>query len=299
MPPSSASPGLPLAVVAPKPTMPPFDLRHAAVAFALCVATAVSLARAELRMRDVPYRPSTQPADPLCVLDVHLPTTRPVAATLVWLHGGGMVKGDKAEANAFAKVMNEAGVAFVSANYRLHPAVQYPAYVDDAAAAVAWTIAHAADFGGDRKAVYAGGYSAGGYLAMLLASDPSRLKPFGLAPTDLRGVVTVSPQVSTHFTILDERGIPHPRETSVVDDAAPLRHASAAMPRVLSFVSTDDMPARAEELAYLFALLKVQKHPDARLVIVPGKDHTTIWHRAADADDPVRIETLNFLLPVR
>lgn len=281
--------------------MPARPLLAVALALACPLLFLGSRARAEEIRRDVPYRAAaTRPVDgdpAACTLDVHLPTTRPVRATLVWFHGGGLSSGDKREADAMATLLADEGVALLSANYRLAPAVKNPVYIDDAAAAVAWAFVHAGEFGGDPKAIYVGGYSAGGFLSMLLATDASRLAPFGVSPAQLAGVVTVSGQTSTHFQILTERGIPNPKETCIVDDDAPLRHASAAMPRVLSFIGDDDWPARADELAYFFALLRVKKHPDARLVRIAARDHGSIWQKAVEPGDLLRTELLKFLLP--
>ncbi len=35
--------------------------------------------------------------------------------------------------------LKEKGVIIVTVNYRLHPRVEHPVYIEDAAAAVAWT----------------------------------------------------------------------------------------------------------------------------------------------------------------
>lgn len=53
---------------------------------------------------------------------------------MVWFHGGGLKTGNK----HIPEKLKEKGIAIVIVNYRLNPKVQCPAYIDDAAAAVAW-----------------------------------------------------------------------------------------------------------------------------------------------------------------
>ena len=95
--------------------------------------------------RNIVYKsidPSTDALRNALSLDLYLPVKQPTVATLVWFHGGGMTGGDKKESVALAKVLAEHGITVASANYRLSPAAIYPAYVQDAAAAVAWVKRH-------------------------------------------------------------------------------------------------------------------------------------------------------------
>ncbi len=74
----------------------------------------------------------------------------------------------------------------VVANYRLSPDVAHPAHVKDAARVFAWTKQHIAEYGGDPAKVYVVGYSAGAYLAALLATDARYLAEVGFTPGDIR-----------------------------------------------------------------------------------------------------------------
>lgn len=92
---------------------------------------------------------------------------------IVWFHGGGITAGDKGSKDTTAVVtrMAQDGFLVASVNYRLSPKATYPAYLEDAAAAVAWVLKNAADHGGDPKKVFVAGHSAGGYLTTMLALD--------------------------------------------------------------------------------------------------------------------------------
>ena len=73
-----------------------------------------------------------------CKLDVFGPgqgetELKPV---LVWFHGGGLKSGEK----KLPERLRKEGIVVVCPNYRLHPQVKSPVYVEDAAAAVAWAV---------------------------------------------------------------------------------------------------------------------------------------------------------------
>ena len=70
-----------------------------------------------------------------CRLDVYYPAKQKKFATVVWFHGGGLKAGNR----SVPKGLREQGIAVVAVNYRLHPQVKAPVYIEDAAAAVAWT----------------------------------------------------------------------------------------------------------------------------------------------------------------
>ena len=73
------------------------------------------------------------------------------APIVVFFHRGEWSKGDKSEAAYKPKFLNDNGVVFVSANYRLSPAAKHPDHINDVAAAVRWVYDHAAEFGGSPK----------------------------------------------------------------------------------------------------------------------------------------------------
>jgi acetyl esterase/lipase len=69
---------------------------------------------------------------------------------------------------ANAELAQRLGVRVVSVDYRLAPRHPFPAAIDDCAAAFAWFVAHAGEFGVDPGRIAVGGQSAGGGLAAAL-----------------------------------------------------------------------------------------------------------------------------------
>lgn len=91
------------------------------------------------------------------------------APLLLWLHGGGWVIGDLDTADATARALaNRSGAVVVSVDYRLAPEHPAPAALDDALAALTWSVENAELLGVDASRVAVGGDSAGGNLAAVL-----------------------------------------------------------------------------------------------------------------------------------
>lgn len=221
---------------------------------------------------DLPYRVDTSGAslrEERCLLDVYVPEQQPGFATVVWFHGGGLTSGAK----EVPEGLQRQGIGVVAANYRLSPQVNAPVYIEDAAAAVAWTIKNIEHYGGSPKRVYVAGHSAGGYLALMVTLDKRWLQPHGIDPDTLAGVVPYSGQTITHFTIRKERGIADTRP--IVDELAPVYHVRKDAPPVL-VISGDrqqELLGRYEESAYFWRMMQVVGHPACTLVELPGYDH--------------------------
>jgi acetyl esterase len=89
---------------------------------------------------------------------------------LVYLHGGGWVRGDlDSHDNICRFLAREANVGVLSVAYRLAPEHPFPAAVEDACAAFRFAVDHARYIGCDPAAVALGGDSAGGNLALVTA----------------------------------------------------------------------------------------------------------------------------------
>lgn len=103
-------------------------------------------------------------------------TDRTTAAPCVyWIHGGGMVMGDRfSQLDIPLEWLDEFGAVVVSVEYRLAPEVTGTTLVDDCYQGLLWTAEHAGELGIDPARIIVAGASAGGGLAAgltLLARD--------------------------------------------------------------------------------------------------------------------------------
>lgn len=223
---------------------------------------------------DISYRPAdaSQQTDYMrerCKLDLYYPTKIKNFPTVVWFHGGGLKGGSK---KVPAELMQQ-GIAIVAVNYRLFPKAKKPAYLEDAAAAVAWTFQHISEYGGDPNLIFVAGHSAGGYLTSMLGLDRRWLAPYKIDSNEIAGLIPYSGHCITHMTVREEMGIV--RDQPIIDDMAPLFHARKDAPPILLITGDRalEFPTRYEENAYLHSLLKVVGHKQVQLFELDGFTH--------------------------
>ena len=204
-----------------------------------------------------------------CKLDIYVPENVDSFTTVVWFHGGGLTGGEK----SIPERLKEKKLGVVAVNYRLSPKVKSPAYIDDAAAAVAWVFKNIAKYGGDPQKIVVSGHSAGGYLTTMIGLDKHYLAAYGIDANSIEKLVPFSGQMITHFEIRKERGI---KDTQpVVDEFAPLFHVRADAPP-LYLITGDrelEMLGRYEENAYMCRMMKLSGHKQTTLYELDGFDH--------------------------
>ena len=120
-------------------------------------------------------------------LDVYAPDapTGPLPI-LVFFYGGAWNDGSKDNYAFAGSAFASRDFVVVVADYRLHPQVVFPGFLEDCAAAVAWARAHADAIGGDADRIVLAGHSAGAYNAAMLALDPQWLRRAGVPQASVR-----------------------------------------------------------------------------------------------------------------
>lgn len=126
-------------------------------------------------------------------LDVYLPEQAAEDAPMVvFFYGGGWRNGAREKYAFVASSLTALGYVVVIPDYRVYPDVRFPAFVEDAAAAVAWAAQNAEDYGSDPGNLFLAGHSAGAHIAALLALDSSYLATEGVESATLRGWIGLS-----------------------------------------------------------------------------------------------------------
>ena len=225
-------------------------------------------------IKNIPYYPeSTRSSDNYikeqCVLDIYKPIGKTNAPVIVWFHGGGLTGGTK----SIPKELLDYGYLIVSVEYRLSPKVKAPAYIEDAAASTAWVFQNIAKYEGNVKQIFLSGHSAGGYLDLMIGLENKWLAKHGINNNQIAGLIPLSPQVISHYTIRDENNIS--KYQPLIDVYAPLYHIKKETPPIVLITGDREMEllGRYEENAYFFRMMKVIENPRVKLFELEGVDH--------------------------
>lgn len=229
---------------------------------------------------DIPYREdafyenATDNAQ-RCKLDLTIPVGEKGFSTVVWFHGGGLTCGCKHTPMALT-ADPEHPSAVVACGYRLAgtDGAKGVDCLDDAACAVAWVLKNIAKYGGDPSKIFVSGHSAGAYLTAMVGMDPQYLRRYGCDYTQIKGLMPLSGQCVTHFTIRAEKNIPITQATC--DEFAPLYYTNTPnLPPILLTTGQGDleMCGRTEENAYFCRMLKLSGHKDVTHLVFDGYGH--------------------------
>jgi acetyl esterase/lipase len=225
-------------------------------------------------IKNIPYYPESMRSfdnyiKEQCVLDIYKPNGKINAPVIVWFHGGGLTGGTK----NIPKGLLDYGYLIVSVEYRLSPKVKAPAYIEDAAAGTAWVFQNIAKYDGNVKQIFLSGHSAGGYLDLMIGLENKWLAKYGINTNQIAGLIPLSPQVISHFTIREENNIS--KFLPLIDAYAPLYHIKKETPPIVLITGDREMEllGRYEENAYFFRMMKVIENPRVQLFELQGFDH--------------------------
>lgn len=180
------------------------------------------------------------------------------APVIVFFYGGNWSSGERADYAFVGRALASRGIVAVIADYRLYPQVAYPDFLDDSAQAVAWSIRHVAEHGGDPKRLFVMGHSAGAYNAAMIALDPRWLAKQGVAqsnnaPPVMRGWIGLAgpynfiPIENKHTRLV----FPYPQTPL---ESQPINHLSALTPPALLIAANDDQLVNPQSNTGVLAL---------------------------------------------
>lgn len=269
---------------------------------ALLFAVSASAATPEVH-RDLFY---TEAKDKLQSLDLYSPPEGKDHPVIVWIHGGGWSKGDKASLQQKPQAFVDQGFVLVSVNYRLVPAITVKDIMADLAKSVRWVRDHATEHRGDPNALIIMGHSAGAHLAALLCTDDRYLKAADVPMTSLKGCVPldvsaydipkrlhdVDDGISKTFKSVFGADEASQREVSPVHHIAKDKHIPPFL--ILHVASREDTKAQAHWLASKLAASSIP----ARVIAAEGKTHGTISSDLGGTEDPPTLGLWKFLREV-
>jgi acetyl esterase/lipase len=180
-------------------------------------------------------------------LDIYSPNeVTSETPVLVFFHGGSWQYGSKDDYRFLGTAFAARGIQTVVVNYRLHPEVIFPAFVEDAAKALAYTKTKIAN----GRPVFIAGHSAGAHIATMVALDPRFLAAQGTNVCDVtKGIIGVSGPYE--FTPIDpEFKLIFP--AAILPSTKPINFAATPAPPALLLHGTADttvLPSRSTDMA--------------------------------------------------
>lgn len=170
------------------------------------------------------------------------PKPRPRQRSVLLLHGGAWMQGDRSQLQGYGVLLARTGLVCVASEYRLIGEARWPAQIHDCKAALRFMRASHADLGIDPDRVAVQGNSAGGHLALLLAGTQNLAELEGdgghagagtqcaaclaiYPPTQLLGQHRTSSMIRALF--------PADTPDEIVAQASPITHARKDFPPTL------------------------------------------------------------------
>jgi hypothetical protein len=243
----------------------------------------------------------------MCTLDVHVPAgTAKKIPVIVHIHGGGLQEGDSqegwsvADKNNFVRKISEQGYLLVCINYRLgiDPDLpnngglrgKFPDYLKDAAAAIAWAKYNVESYGGDPDNFFVMGYSAGAWLAVMLAVDSTYYHEIGFNQNSISGYIPLSAQTYTYGEYAIEKNI-SPRSISEAAALAHIRKLDIPMHLFVGGLETE----RISDDSVFVKQMRAAGTVNLEMSVMPGRDHEHIASSIGNAVDETRNLILAFL----
>ena len=245
-------------------------------------------------------------------LDLRTPASTGFA-TLIFVHGGSLTSGDKADSD-YAHVCDSfpaVGIACVNANYRLGPQHSWPAQAEDLSSAIVWVRTNIAAYGGNPKKLFLLGHSSGATLVALVGSDARYLAKHGMKPSDLRGVMAMGSIMWDDE--LEQAIAQHGRDTIAQNflrdpgnrmygsferyqDHWPVNHIHADLPPFLFLIAESEQeqpPVLKTNVKFVEDARKFGNEADYKVFI--GRKHFTMVRQLHQPGDAVFAVILEFI----
>ena len=247
------------------------------------------------KLENIEYASSVSHGGNFGRLDLYLPKDKKTFPVVMFVHGGAMIKGDKSALRPLAERLVLHGFGVAAINYRLSPAVKFPAHVEDVAAAFAWIHVNIRQHGGDPGRIFVAGGSAGGYLVALLSVDGRYLKKHGLGLDNIKGTVAISGLMNTAKVPKERLKLVWGGDPAVTRLASPIQYVSKDVPAMLILFADGDTAGRKQQNRHMANALKRAGHKDVSVKEMANRTHDSIREHMAEANDPGLKRMLDFM----
>lgn len=210
-------------------------------------------------------------ANPRNSMDIYRPAgAASDAPVIMFLYGGSWSSGDKATYRFVGNALADEGFIVAIPDYRTYPGAIFPAFVDDAADALAYVTANVAQ----GRPIFVVGHSAGAQIGALLTLDERYLRRRGLSPCgSIAGFVGIAGPYDFLPLTSDRYRRIFPEATRA--DSQPINFTAGRKPPSLLLHGRSDRTVEAQDSVDLAdALQRSGNRSQAR--IYPGAGHINI-----------------------
>jgi acetyl esterase/lipase len=216
--------------------------------------------------RDLAYGPR-----PRQKMDIYVPNgLKQPAPVILFFYGGNWDSGTKDLYLAFGEAFASEGFVVAVADYRLYPAVKYPAFLEDSANAFHYVEQHVGRYGGDPGRIFLAGHSAGAYNAIMLVSDPHYLKDAGTDISHVRGAIGLAGPYN--FLPLTSSSLIAMFGGAERKDTQPITYINGKRPPMLLAAGTEDETVNPGNSTSMAAKLRSFGSP-VEVKLYPGLGH--------------------------
>ncbi|WP_446743325.1 alpha/beta fold hydrolase [Silvibacterium acidisoli] len=223
---------------------------------------------------------------------VHLDVWRNMKATgpvptLMYIHGGGWVFGDKGGADNLFLPYIERGWNVVNVEYRMAGDAPAPGAVEDVRCALRWIYRNAGEYHFDTTRIVATGHSAGGHLALMVGMLPSGGDLDSACPADAGDPPLKVAAIVNWFGITDVNEIlsgpdrktyavawigAQPDKEARAKRVSPITYVRSDLPPIITVHGDHDPVVPYSQAVHLRDALSQAGVPN-ELVTVPGGSH--------------------------
>ncbi len=217
-------------------------------------------------------------------LDLYQRKTSQPNPTLIFIHGGGWIDGEKRLQVRKLIPYLEMGLSVVNIEYRLANIAHSPAAVEDCLCALRWVIGHAEKYNFDPDKIILAGESAGGHLALTTGLIPAStewnlpnageetlkvaaiINWYGI--TDVQDLITGSNTREYAVTWLGNQ----PDKLEIADRVSPLNYIQPNLPPILTIHGDADTVVPYSHAVRLHQALD-QAEVNNQLLTIPQGGH--------------------------
>ncbi|WP_417674815.1 alpha/beta hydrolase [Roseibium sp.] len=229
------------------------------------------------------------------VLDVYRPEdangSQPI---MIFAHGGGFVRGDKAGAANIGTYFAKHGVVTIVINYRFAPDSQWPSGPEDVANVMSWVRDNAAIHGGDPANVVLAGNSAGSaHVAAYALYESYQIENDGLI-----GLILISPPTAnlTDHEIDPQRdALYYGTDKSTFAERSYINKLYGRTVPIMVAVSQYDIPLVQSQAGQLVQALFERDGHLPVLSTAVGHNHISIVEHIGTGDETLGPDMLEFI----